>query len=227
MHIFCSTCGSGVRRCRLPSHPGLNGSQSSPNGVKKQLKKRRTPDADPAANRAEKPTQPFIGPLLPSPYDIEARATSIASARSPGRYSKEEDRGCIKASAQAIKRASMSLAQYADEDDDAEDTGWRKSSRLPLYRTKAPPALRRHCHHHLCHRYRPKHSMAAPHRCKAQAKDTRPYDDDSSAHLSSPRRTKTLGSVTAHRPFGFANPFSRTSSVKKSMRGRHLKRKTY
>jgi len=195
----------------------------SPNGVKNKLKKRRTPDADPAANRAEKPTQPFIGPLLPSPT-ISKPVQPVSPARDPQADILKKKIEAVSKPPPKPSNALLSLAQYADEDDDAEDTGEKVESSTTLP-DESPPSPQAPLSSSSMPSIPPKTFYGSSPSVQGTKRKIQDHDDDSSAHLSSPRRTKTLGSVTAHRPFGFANPFSRTSSVKNSMRGRHLKKK--
>ena len=198
----------------------------TPNGIKNNIKKRKIPDKD--SDSDAKPNQPFIGPLLPPSVIPKTKpAPSVLAARDP-------QADLLKRKIQAVSKptpsrptplkpsnALLSLSQYADEDDDSEDTGEKveppTNETVPTSHTS------------------PKPSSSIPpiptttfygSTLSTQGTKRKLQDDEESGRRPiSPRRIKTPGPVITHRGFGGVNPYSRTSSVKNAMRGRYGKKK--
>lgn len=197
----------------------------TPNGIKNNIKKRKIPDKD--TDSDGKQNQPFIGPSLPPSVISKTKpAPSVLAARDP-------QADILKRKIEAVSKptpsrltplkpsnALLSLSQY-DEDDDSEDTGEKveaptnetvPTSRTPPKPSSSIPSIPTTTFYGI-----------SP---STQSTKRKLQDDEESGHRPfSPRRFKTPGSVITHRNFGVSNPFSRTSSVKNAMRGRHGKKK--
>ncbi|KAH9965798.1 hypothetical protein BC827DRAFT_1258986 [Russula dissimulans] len=179
----------------------------SPDGVRNKLKKRRTPDADATANGGEKPTQPFIGPLLPSPT-IPKPVQPVSPERDPQADILKKKIAAVSKPTPKPSNALLSLAQYTDEDDDAEDIGEKveSSTAMPDERplrpqTSLPPSS--------VPSIPPNTFYGSSPSVQGTKRKMQDHNDDSSTHHSSFGRT----------------PFARTSSIKNSMRGRLVKKK--
>lgn len=192
---------------------------TTPHGIKNKIKKRRISDTE--ADAGEKQKQPFIGPLLPSSTTPKP-VPSVSPARDPqADLLKRKIEAASKPTVLKPSNALLSLSQYADEDDDAEDIGERVEApspiakeALPTPRTSITPSMPS---------IPPSNFYGSS--PSVQGTKRKPQDDDESSQRASVRRFKTPGSATMHRNFGPRNPFARTSSVKNSMQGRYGKKK--
>ncbi|KAI9513261.1 cysteine proteinase [Russula earlei] len=186
----------------------------TPNGIKNKLKKRRMSDTDAAAEPDKKPSQLFIGPLLPSPKVPPARDPQAAVL-------KKKIEAVSKPAPLKPSNALLSLSQYTDEEDDAEHIGEKVETSTPISNEKRPvssasvppPSLPS---------ISPKTFYGSSPSVQGTKRKLQEYGDDSRSHPSL-RRFKMPSSVHTHRPFG--NPFARTTSVKGSMQGRHGKKR--
>ena len=205
-----------------------SGSQRQPttlNGIKNNVKKRKVPDKD--TDSDGKQNKPFIGPLLPASVVLKPKPVpSVPAARDPqADLLKRKIEAVSKPTPLKPSNALLSLSQYADEDDDSEDTG----EKVEAPTTPAPNETV--CTSHTSPKPLPSipsiptttfyGSSPSTQGTKRKLQD----DEESSQRPISPRRFKTAGPVPTHRGFGIGNPFSRTSSVKNAMRGRHGKKK--
>jgi ubiquitin carboxyl-terminal hydrolase 36/42 len=199
-----------------------SGSQQPPvsaYSVKNKLKNKRTLDT--VVGTRENRNQPFIGPLLPSPT-IPKPASSVLPARDPqADLLKRKIEAASKPAQPKPSNALLSLSQYADEDDDFEDIGERVETLSPTIKgapsipsTPTTPSITSI----LPSKFYGGSPWVSGTKRKLQ-------DDEESLQRLSPRRFKTPGSASMHRPFGLRNPFTRTSSIKNSMQGRHGKKK--
>ena len=202
---------------------------TTPNGIKNNIKKSKIPDKD--AHSDGKQNKPFIGPLLPPSVIPKTKPVpSDLAARDPqADLLKRKIEAVSKPTSLKPSKALLSLSQYVDEDDDSEDIG----EKVEVPNTPAPnetvPIS------HASPKPKPSSSIPIPSIPTTTFYGSSPStqgtkrklqdDEESSQRPVSPRRSKTSGSVTTHRSFGAGNPFSRTSSVKNAMRGRHGKKK--
>jgi len=193
----------------------------SPHGVRNKLKKKRIPDM--GTNTGEKRNQPFIGPILPS-STIPEPVPSVLPARDPqADLLKRKIQAASKPTRPQPKpsNALLSLSQYVDEDDDAEDIGERVQTSSPTLKEALPTSTPSTASiPSIPPRKFYGSSPSAPGTKRKLQDDEQPFQQRLSA-----RRFKTPASVTMHRPFGLQNPFARTSSVKNSMQGRHGKKR--
>ena len=197
---------------------------TTPNGTKNSLKKRMVPDKE--SDSDGKQNRPFIGPLLPPSVVPKPKPVSpVSPARDPqADLLKRKIEAVSKPTPLKPSNALLSLSQYVDDDDDSEDTGEKVEGPT----TPAPNETVPTSH------TSPKPSSSLPSiptttfygssRSTQGTKRKLQDDEESSQRPLSPRRFKMPGSVATHRSFG-VNPYSRTSSVKNAMRGRHGKKK--
>jgi len=207
--------------------PGPERQPASPNGIKNKLRKRRISDTDTNSDASEKRNQPFIGPLLPSSAmskPTPSTTPSISPARDPqADLLKRKIDAVAKPAPLRPSNALLSLSQYADEDDDTEDIGEKVDTSSPAPkdasstpRTSLTPSMPSISPSKFYT------SSSLMHGTKRKLQDR---GDGPPQRPSSPRRFKMPGPVAIHRTLGLGNPFTRTSSVKNSMRGRHGKKK--
>jgi len=201
--------------------PGSQCQPTTPNGIKNDIKKRKISDKD--GNAGEKQNQPFIGPLSPSSV-IPKPVDSVSPARDPqADLLKRKIEAVSKPASPKLSNALLSLSQYADEDEDAEDIGEKVEAPTPTPKETTPTP-------HASSKPSPMPSIPTNtfHGSSPSVQGTkRKLQDDEESSQRSPlaRRFKTPGPVTIHRTFGLGNPYSRTSSVKNAMRGRLGKKK--
>jgi ubiquitin carboxyl-terminal hydrolase 36/42 len=200
----------------------ISGSQwqpTTPNGIKNNIKKRKI--SEPVTDAGEKPKQPFIGPILPPSASVITKpANSTLARRDPQADLLKKKIEAVSKPAPKISNALLSLSQYADEDDDAEDIGEKVEAPTlapketnPTPHTPSKPSSMPSIPTNIFYGSSP----------PAQgSKRKRQDDEESSQRPSLLRRLKTPG---PHRAFGPVNPFCRTSSVKNAMRGRYGKKK--
>jgi ubiquitin carboxyl-terminal hydrolase 36/42 len=197
-----------------------SGSQSvTVNGIKD--KKRKASDTE--SDTDEKQKQPPIGPLLPP---------AVAKPMHSPKPERDPQADLLKRKIEAVSKpkpskpskALLSLSQYADEDDDAEDTGEKVDAPTPSLASKetlpTPPALSTSSMQSIP----PSQFYSSSPSTQGIKRKLQDRDDETSQH-SSVRRFNTHGSATKHRGFGLTSPFARTSSVKNAMQGRCRKKK--
>lgn len=194
------------------------GRLTTPNGIKNNVKKRKILGQD--ADAGEKPKQPFIGPLLP-PSLVPNPVPSASATHDPQADLLKRKIEAVSKPTPKISNALLSLSQYADEDDDAEDIGEKveaPSSSAPkaIIPTSSEPSSVPSIPTNIFYGSSP--PAQGP---KRKLQD----DEESSQRHSLMRRFKTPGPVTTHRTFGPVNPYIRTSGVKNAMRGRYGKKK--
>ncbi|KAI0254842.1 hypothetical protein BJV78DRAFT_1279930 [Lactifluus subvellereus] len=194
----------------------------TPNGVKHKKRKASDTESDAAD---EKQKQPFIGPLLPP---------AISKPAPPATPPRDPQADLLKRKIEAVSKPSppkpssalLSLSQYADEDDDAEDIGEKVEVPTPVPASKetlpTPPTSSATSS---IPQIPPSqfYGTSAP----TQGTKRKLQDHDETSQRHSIRRSNTPGSATKHRVFGLVSPFARTSSssVKNSMQGRLGKKK--
>ena len=190
----------------------------SPHGVKNKLKKKRIPDT--VTGAAENRNQPFIGPILPSPT-MPKPVTSVLPRDPQADLLKRKIEAASKQTQPKPSNALLSLSQYADDDDNFEDIGERVEPSSPTPK-EAPPTPSTPITPSI-----PSIPPANFYGSSPSVPGTKRklQDDEESLQRLTARRFKTPGSVPMHRPFGLRNPFTRTSSIKNSMQGRHGKKK--
>lgn len=198
----------------------------TPNDIKSKTKKRKPSDTNPDADAdaSKNRDQPFIGPLLPSSV-ISKPVHSVSPARDPqADLLRRKIDAVSKPTPLKPSNALLSLSQYADEDDDAEDIGEKVEVSIPTPKELLPTP-----HTSLTPSSMPsippRQFYSSSPSVQGTKRKPQDYDGELSQRPSLTRRFKTPSSASIHRTLGLRNPYSRTSSIKNSMRGRLEKKK--
>ena len=185
----------------------------SPNGIKNKVKRKAS-----ETEVAEMGKQPFIGPLLPSPSKT---TRSVIPARDPqADLLKKKIQAVSKPTPLKPSNALLSLSQYTDDDDDAEDIGEKVETPTPVQPKETSPTPPSSSTLSTMPSIPP--SQFYSNSPSPRGKKRKSPDDDNGPlqRSSTTRRHNTQGSAAKYR-FGASGPFaSRTSTIKNAMQGK-------
>jgi ubiquitin carboxyl-terminal hydrolase 36/42 len=196
------------------------GSECEPvtlNGIKN--KNRKAPDTE--SDVDEKRNLPFIGPVLP-PAISKSMHSATPSCDPQADLLKRKIEAVSKPTPSKLSNALLSLSQYVDEDDDAEDMGEKveaPASSPASKETHTTPPVSSTTSTSSMPSIPPRQFYGSSPSTQGTKRKLQDHDDETSQRTSI-RRFSTHSPASKHKVFGLVSPFARTSSVKNSMRGR-------